>query len=74
MSKKTNRPRYNAYSVKDQNGTKNHYTKIGVAFEVLEGTGLSISLDALPVGDRVLLFENKDKSPGEAKALPAPQE
>lgn len=74
MSKNTNRPRYSAFSVKEQKGGKNHYTKIGVAFEIQEGSGLSISLDALPVGDRILLFEYKETSSDTAKALPAPTE
>ena len=59
MSTIPNRPRYTAFTVKDQPGKKSVYTRIGVAFEAKSGKGLSIHLDALPLGDRILLFEPK---------------
>jgi len=62
MSHQNNRPRYTAFAVKDQEGKKPKYTRIGVAFEVQQGKGLSIHLDALPLSDRILLFEPKPEA------------
>lgn len=66
MSTINNRPRYAAFSVKDQEGKKPRYTRIGSAFAIKDGKGLSIQLDALPIGDRILLFEPKSSQAEEA--------
>lgn len=52
------RPDYRAF-VTRQNGDKNYYTEIGVAWNVASG-GISIKLQALPVDGNIVLFPPKD--------------
>ncbi len=52
-SKTTQRPSHNVYSVKEGNGDKDFWMKLGVAFAHKDGMGFSIILEALPV-DRKL--------------------
>jgi hypothetical protein len=56
-----------AYSVKDRGeGKQAIWTKIGACFAHGKGSGLTIQLDALPLGDRIVLREPKeDKVDGE---------
>jgi hypothetical protein len=57
MSKK---PTLIAYSVKDRGeGQKAIWTRIGATFPHESGPGLNIQLDALPLGDRIVLTEPK---------------
>jgi hypothetical protein len=56
MSKK---PTLIAYSVKDREGQKAIWTRIGAAWPHGTGTGLSIQLDALPIDGRIVLTEPK---------------
>jgi hypothetical protein len=64
----SNQPTLIAYSVKEREGKQSIWTKIGVAFAHGKGTGLTIQLDALPLGDSIVLREPKDDKPEEAKA------
>jgi len=50
-----------AYSVKEREGKQAIWTKIGAAFPHGKGKGLTIQLDALPLGDSIVLREPKDK-------------
>ena len=70
MSKTNNRPRYTVYAVKDQEGKPSRYTAIGAAFEMKDGKGLTIQLDALPINGRILCFEPK---PSKSAAIPSPE-
>jgi hypothetical protein len=57
----TTQPTFIAYSVKDRGEDKQDiWTKIGAAFTHDKGKGLTIQLDALPLGDRIVLREPKD--------------
>lgn len=50
-------PLYHAYSVKEAAGerAKAHWTKIGAFFPHEDGEGGTLALDALPIGDRIVL-------------------
>jgi hypothetical protein len=55
-----NQPALIAYSVKERGeGKKAIWTKIGAAFPHDNGNGMTIQLDALPLGDRIVLTEPK---------------
>lgn len=55
-----NQPTLIAYSVKERGeGKKAIWTKIGAAFPHENGKGMTIQLDALPLGDRITLTEPK---------------
>lgn len=55
-------PAFIAYSVKEREGKPNIWTKIGAAFPHEKGIGMNIQLDALPIGDSIVLREpKKDK-------------
>ena len=50
-----------AYSVRERGeGKQAIWTKIGAAFPHGNGKGLTIQLDALPLGDSIVLREPKD--------------
>ena len=55
-----------AYSVKEREGKQAIWTKIGAAFPHGKGKGLTIQLDALPLGDNIVLREPKEEK-AEAK-------
>ena len=65
-SKTNNRPRYSVHVARDTDNGKAFYTRIGSAFEIKEGKGLSIVLEAHPIGDRMLLFPIVEKPASEA--------
>jgi hypothetical protein len=53
------KPTLIAYTVKERgSGKTDIWTRIGAAFPN-KGTGLTIQLDALPLGDRIVLTEPK---------------
>ena len=55
-----NQPTLIAYSVKERReGKKAIWSKIGAAFPHDNGKGLTIQLDAQPLGDRIVLTEPK---------------
>ena len=56
-----------AYSVKEREGKQAIWTKIGAAFPHGKGNGLTIQLDALPLGDSIVLREPKEDK-AEAKS------
>ena len=57
----TTQPTLIAYSVKERGeGKQAIWTKIGAAFPHGKGKGLTIQLDALPLGDSIVLREPKD--------------
>jgi hypothetical protein len=53
-------PTFIAFCVKERDGKPTIWTKIGAAFPHGKGPGLTIQLDALPIGDRIVLREPKD--------------
>ncbi len=61
MSTNTNRPRYYAYTKASGTG-KTPWIRIGAAFTIKEGKGLSVKLNALPIDGQVLLFEPKPET------------
>ena len=61
MSKK---PTLIAYSVREREGQKAVWTKIGAAWPHGTGPGFNIQLDALPLGDRIVLTEPKAEEGG----------
>jgi len=54
-----------AYTVKDRGGQKAIWTRIGAAFPHGSGSGLTIQLDALPIGDRIVLTEPRVEAKAE---------
>ena len=55
-------PAFIAYSVKERGeGKQAIWTKIGAAFPHGKGKGLTIQLDALPLGDSIVLREPKEE-------------
>jgi hypothetical protein len=63
------KPTLIAYSIREREGQKAIWTRIGAAWPHGKGTGLSIQLDALPIGDRIVLTEAEPKvDDAEAKA------
>jgi hypothetical protein len=63
----TTQPTLIAYSVKERGeGKQAIWTRIGAAFPHGKGNGLTIQLDALPLGDSIVLREPKDEK-AEAK-------
>jgi hypothetical protein len=64
----SNKPTLIAYSIRERGkGQKPIWTRIGAAWPHDSGSGLSIQLEALPLGDRIVLTEPKADEP-EAKA------
>jgi len=61
------KPTLIAYSVREREGQKAIWTRIGAAWPHGKGTGLTVQLDALPIGDRIVLREPKADD-AEAKA------
>ncbi|MCP3463576.1 hypothetical protein [Bradyrhizobium sp. CCGUVB23] len=63
-------PTFIAFSVKEREGKPTIWTKIGAAFPHDKGAGFTIQLDALPVGDRIVLREppKDDKTKDEEAA------
>lgn len=58
----TTQPSLIAYSVKERGeGKQAIWTKIGAAFPHGKGKGLTIQLDALPLGDSIVLTEPKEQ-------------
>ncbi len=59
-----NRPAFTAYSVEpkvDGKPDKPRWTPIGVAWPHRDGEGYDITLDALPIGNRITLRVPKDR-------------
>jgi hypothetical protein len=61
------KPTLIAYSIREREGQKAIWTRIGAAWPHGNGSGLSIQLEALPIGDRIVLTEPKADD-AEAKA------
>ena len=58
----------------DANGAvKSFYTKIGVAWPIKNGAGLSIKLEALPINNRLIVTEISDEDE-RASSLPTAPE
>ncbi len=61
MNKK---PALIAYSIRERGkGQKDIWTRIGAAWPHSSGTGFNIQLEALPMGDRIVLTEPKADEP-----------
>jgi hypothetical protein len=54
------KPDYAVYVSRKGSDEKNYYTRIGSAWEVAND-GISIKLDALPVGGEMVLFRPKEE-------------
>ena len=65
----SNQPTFIAYSVKERGkGKPAIWTKIGAVFPHEKGSGSTIQLDALPLGDRIVMREPKDRPEGKTDA------
>lgn len=68
----TNRPTHRVFAAKKRDGQKDWLTEIGSAwifsYQDDKKTGVNIQLTALPVGDRIVLFENDAEDPQKADA------
>lgn len=67
-----NRPTHRVFSAKKREGQKDWLTEIGSAwlfsYDDDKKSGVNIQLTALPVGDRIVLFENDAEDPHKADA------
>ncbi len=52
---RTNKPAYIAYHVRDGQGEKGFFTRIGVAFPNRDGKGFNILLDVAPLDGKITL-------------------
>lgn len=57
---KGNKPSYEVF-VSQENGGKNHYHRVGAAWNVAKD-GISIKLAALPVDGNLILFPFKERT------------
>ena len=61
-----NKPTLIAYSVKERGKGKTAiWTRIGAAWPFDGKTGFTVQLEALPIGDRIVLAEPKAEAEGE---------
>ena len=51
-----NRPDFDVFAIREREGGKDVFTKIGVAFKRRHNEGVSILLDALPLGRRLAVL------------------
>ncbi|MGJ8530095.1 hypothetical protein [Maritalea sp.] len=63
MSKRDdkNEPSFEVFSVKDGPEEKSFFNRIGTAFRHKDGEGHTISLNALPVNDKIVLRTPKER-------------
>ena len=54
-------PSMEAFSVKDGPEDKSFFNRIGTAFPHKDGEGYTISLNALPVNDKIVLLTPKER-------------
>ena len=54
-------PSYIAYQVRDREGQKGFWTRIGAAFAHADGKGFTIQVDAVPLDGRISLRVPSDK-------------
>ena len=54
-------PSYIAYQVRDREGQKGFWTRIGAAFAHADGKGFTIQVDAVPLDGRISLRVPTDK-------------
>ncbi|MGE0371646.1 MAG: hypothetical protein AB7G40_05560 [Hyphomonadaceae bacterium] len=64
----TNDPVLIAYTVKRTAGGKSIWTKIGAAYPHEQGAGLTVVLDVMPLGRRIILLEPDDEAGGDSIA------
>lgn len=64
----TNDPVLIAYTVKQTSGGKTVWTRIGAAYPHEQGAGLTVVLDAMPLGRRIILLERDDDADGHSTA------
>ena len=53
-------PDFIVYAVRDRDGARALWTRIGAAFKHDKGPGVNILLDALPMGRKIVLMEPKE--------------
>lgn len=58
---KKRKPSHIAYSVRDIEGGKGFFNRVGVAFAHKDGKGLDILLDAIPLDGKICLREYTEK-------------
>jgi hypothetical protein len=64
---KSGQPDFRIVSAKEKDGTNEvFWTRIGSAWHAKDG-GISCSLNALPLGDRFMLFVNDEENEGNEK-------
>ena len=56
-----NEPSFEVFSVKDGPEDKSYFNRIGTAFRHKDGEGHTISLNALPVNDKIVLRTPKER-------------
>lgn len=61
MSNTNNRPQFKAF-IKVEGKTKSTWIRVGSAFQIKDGKGLSVKLNALPTDGQIFLFEPKSET------------
>lgn len=51
----SNAPSHVAYQVRDREGQKGYFTRIGVAWQHRDGKGFTVQVDAVPLDGRITL-------------------
>jgi len=65
----TNTPDFTVYAVTTrEKGKKDILTRIGAAWKHQKGDGINLSLSALPLGGKIVLFPPKSEEAAEAQA------
>ena len=58
----SNKPSHIAYQVRDVEGSKGFWTRIGSAWRHMDGNGFTIQLDCIPLSGRISLRIATEKS------------
>jgi hypothetical protein len=54
-------PSHIAYQVRDREGGKGFFTRIGAAWQHKDGKGFTVQLDCVPLDGRIVLFVASEK-------------
>jgi hypothetical protein len=74
-SERSTMPSHYAYHVRETEGDKSFWTRVGSAWAHRDGKGFTIQLDAVPIDGRVTLRRPEEKNPAQSggrSAHPAP--
>ena len=68
MSKSNSRPTHEVFAVKEREGKKSNWMKIGGAWSHSDGQGFNLRLDALPLNGASIVIRVRSDKPEQAQA------